>query len=290
MKIKPVKQPIITDAEIAKTQRYNRDVKSGGYRPWVTVRQSHTYGQGQVVYSHKTKREHHLLSRGERLPFFYLEHDSAVVDILEQYPLPLHQTLEIAASLNIVHPGNYKERVHHDGRIPAKTMTQDFVVIRRAASGRHTLTPYSFKYSDALDPKLTSPRSVNRTLAKERIAMEFWRSQSADHVLVTEKSFNASVVYNLEFLRECFDEPEHIQVSEDFNVIVTGRFRHHMMVAPSSTLLTLLKRVAQELNITALQVKSLFQHAVYTGRLAVDLTQRIELYRPLPVKVVGHAG
>ncbi|MFQ2920387.1 hypothetical protein ACK3YF_14290 [Aeromonas allosaccharophila] len=70
MKQKMVKQPIITDAEIAKTERYNRDIQAWGYRPWVTVRQSHTHGQGQIVYSHKTKREHHLLSRGERRPFF----------------------------------------------------------------------------------------------------------------------------------------------------------------------------------------------------------------------------
>ncbi len=61
MKQKMVKQPIITDAEIAKTERYNRDIQAWGYRPWVTVRQSHTHGQGQIVYSHKTKREHHLL-------------------------------------------------------------------------------------------------------------------------------------------------------------------------------------------------------------------------------------
>ena len=72
MQQKTVQQPIVTDAEIAKTARYNRDIKASGYRPWVTVRQSHTYGQGQIVYSHKTRREHHLLSRGERAPFFYL--------------------------------------------------------------------------------------------------------------------------------------------------------------------------------------------------------------------------
>ena len=93
MQQKTVQQPIVTDAEIAKTERYNRSIQARGYRPWVTVRQSHTYGQGQIVYSHKTRREHHLLSRGERAPFFYFERDPTVIDILEQYPLPLHQTL-----------------------------------------------------------------------------------------------------------------------------------------------------------------------------------------------------
>lgn len=38
MQQKTVQQPIVTDAEIAKTARYNRDIKASGYRPWVTVR------------------------------------------------------------------------------------------------------------------------------------------------------------------------------------------------------------------------------------------------------------
>lgn len=290
MQQKTVQQPIVTDAEIAKTARYNRDIKASGYRPWVTVRQSHTYGQGQIVYSHKTRREHHLLSRGERAPFFYFERDPTVIDILEQYPLPLHQTLEIAASLNVVHPGNYKERGNHGGRIPAKTMTQDFVIIRQTEAGKHILSPYSFKYSDALDPEITSPRVVNRTLAKERISLEYWRTQNIDHVLITEKSFDATIIYNLEFLRECFDEAELIQVSAEFYANVIVRFRHHMVATPLSTLLMLIQKVACELNIDKLQVQCLFQHAVYTGRLNIDLTQRIELYRPLPVIRRSNAG
>ncbi|HIC8799583.1 TnsA endonuclease N-terminal domain-containing protein [Aeromonas veronii] len=290
MQQKTVQQPIVTDAEIAKTARYNRDIKASGYRPWVTVRQSHTYGQGQIVYSHKTRREHHLLSRGERAPFFYFERDPTVIDILEQYPLPLHQTLEIAASLNVVHPGNYKERGNHGGRIPAKTMTQDFVIIRQTEAGKHILSPYSFKYSDAMDPEITSPRVVNRTWAKERIALEYWRTQNIDHVLITEKSFDATIIYNLEFLRECFDEAELIQVSAEFYVNVIVRFRHHMIATPLSTLLMLIHQVAYELNIDKFQVQCLFLHAVYTGRLNIDLTQRIELYRPLPVIRRSNAG
>ncbi|ATL92167.1 TnsA endonuclease N-terminal domain-containing protein [Aeromonas veronii] len=282
MQQKTVQQPIVTDAEIAKTARYNRDIKASGYRPWVTVRQSHTYGQGQIVFSHKTGREHHLLSRGERLPFFAFEHDASVIDILEQYPLPLHQTLEIAASLNVVHPGNYQERGNHGGRIPAKTMTQDYVVLRQSDSGKARLTAYSFKYSDALDPAITSPRVVNRTRAKEKIALEYWRTQNVDHVLVTEKDFDATFIYNLEFLRECYDSKNLLQVSADFYDNVIVQFKSHMMTAPLSTLRMLIQQVAHEINIDELQVACLFQHAVYTGRIDIDLTQRIELYHPLP--------
>lgn len=289
MKQKMVKQPIITDAEIAKIERYNRDIQARGYRPWVTVRQSHTYGQGQIVYSHKTKREHHLLSRGERLPFFHFEHDPTVIDILEQYPLPLHKTLEISASLNIVHPGNYKERGNHGGRIPAKTMTQDFLVLRQSDSGNARWTAYSYKYSDALDPEITNPRVVNRTRAKEKIALEYWRTLNIDHVLITENNFNEDYIYNVIFMRECFDKPEFIQSSSDIYSIVYGRIKHHLNILPSSTLLMLIQHVAQELNLSDIQVLSVFQHAVYINRLKIDLTQRLELYKPVPYVEVDYA-
>ncbi len=288
MKQKMVKQPIITDAEIAKTERYNRDIQAWGYRPWVTVRQSHTHGQGQIVYSHKTKREHHLLRRGERRPFFYFEHDPTVIDILEQYPLPLHKTLEIAASLNIVHPGNYKERGNHGGRIPAKTMTQDFLVLRQSDSGNARLTAYSYKYSDALDPAITNPRVVNRTRAKEKIALEYWRAENIDFVMVTEKDFDATFIYNVEFLRECFDSKNLLQVSADLYDHVVLKFKNHMIMAPLSTLRMLALLVAQEMNIDERHAVCLFQHAVYTGRIDMDLTQRIELYHPLPALRGSH--
>ncbi|TFF76255.1 transposase [Aeromonas taiwanensis] len=290
MKNQRVKQPVITDAEISKVERYARDIKAGGYRPWVTVRQSHTHGQGQIVHSYKTGREHHLLSRGERLPFFAFEHDPTVIDIMEQYPLPLHQTLEIAASLNIVHPGNYKERAKFDGLIPAKTMTQDFVIIRRTNKDKLILTPYSFKYAAALDPAVTNPRVVSRTREKEQIAIEYWRTQKIDHVLITEQHFNENYIYNLIFLRECFDKPEYIQTTTDMYHVMLRDFRHHLIHSPSSTLLILVKKVSQGLNIPDVQVLSVFQYAVYSHQLKVDLTQRIELYRPVPSLEVDYAN
>lgn len=155
-------------------------------------------------------------------------------------------------------------------------------MLRQSDSGKARLTAYSFKYSDALDPAITSPRVVNRTRAKEKIALEYWRTQNVDHVLVTEKDFDATFIYNLEFLRECYDSKNLLQVSADFYDNVIVQFKSNMMTAPLSTLRMLIQQVAHEINIDELQVACLFQHAVYTGRIDIDLTQRIELYHPLP--------
>ena len=37
-----VAQPIITQAELNRIDKYHKDVFRDGYRPWVAVRQSHT--------------------------------------------------------------------------------------------------------------------------------------------------------------------------------------------------------------------------------------------------------
>ena len=112
-----VKQPFVSQTERNKIDNYHANVKKDGYQPWKTVRQSHTHGQGQIIFSNLTNRAHHLFSRGELIPFYNLEADPTVIDILEQYPLPIDKTLNIARQLNVVHPGAYKERHKYNGKI-----------------------------------------------------------------------------------------------------------------------------------------------------------------------------
>ena len=125
---KTIKQPIATKKELDKINRYHSRVKKLGYVPWVTVRQSHSIGQGQIVINSELDRALHFLSRGELQPYFHFERDSNVVNIFEQFPLPLDVTLKIAKKLNILHPGSYLEAINYDGQIPAKTMSTDYLV------------------------------------------------------------------------------------------------------------------------------------------------------------------
>jgi len=275
-----LKQPIITDSELNKIEKYNKDIKSG-YRPWVTVRQSHTHGQGHIVHSAKTGREHHLLSRGERLPFFMFERDSSVIDILEQYPLPINETMKLAVKHNILHPGAYKERKKHDNKIPAKTMTTDLVVIKKKPSGQIILQPYSFKYAGALDVIDQDIRKYNRTKSKLRLEEKFWETQTNKLVILTEQDFSRTEIYNLEFFRECYDYPEYTRVSDEFRYIIYLNICRHFLEYPTFTLKQHLASLAQELNIEFLQIFYVFQKLVYENILILDLTHRIELYRPV---------
>ena len=61
------------------------------YKPWITVQDFSSKGIVSRVYSHKTGRVHHFLSRNELYYFYILEWSDKVLDIREQYPLLYRQ-------------------------------------------------------------------------------------------------------------------------------------------------------------------------------------------------------
>ncbi len=284
--MKTLKQPQIVQSELNSINKYYDKVAKFGYQPWKTVRQSNTYGQGQEIYSYLTNRTHHLYSRGERAPFFALEHHPAITEIYEQFPLPINETLDIAVKLNILHPGAYKERHDHDGVIPAKTMTSDLVVKLTRADGSEKLKVFSYKYSSALDPK-RSVRQAKRTQEKLDLEKKYWKDQGVEWVLVTEQSFNPNLIYNLEYLRECYEFSEELDVSDDFYNLVIRRLREVFIGTPNLTVMNVLKLVSKEQSISLHQCQTLFQKAVYENHLKLNLNYQIELFRPLSVDAIG---
>jgi hypothetical protein len=278
--MKTIKQPQIVQKELNKINKYYDEVEKFGYRPWNTVRQSHTYGQGQEIFSPKTNRTHHLYSRGERLPFFALEHRPAIVDIYEQFPLPITETLKLAEELNIWHPAAYKERHEHGGIIPAKTMTSDFVVKIKLADSTSRIKVFSFKYSSALDPE-RSMRQARRTQEKLDLEKKYWEDQGVEWILVTEQSFNPSYISNLEYLRDCYNYPENLDVSEAFFNLIVRRLSELFISNPNMTVMQVLKLVSNEQCISLHECQSLFQKAVYENVLKLNINYPIVLFRSL---------
>ncbi len=70
----------------------------GQYHPWIKVRSIASLGSSHIVPGVKVQRAHHLLSKAEFHFHLILEHDPAVIDIREQYPLlPQAETHSIGA-------------------------------------------------------------------------------------------------------------------------------------------------------------------------------------------------
>lgn len=285
--MKTVKQPEFTQKELNKIIAYHNDVEKYGYKPWNTIRQSHTYGQGQEILNRFNDRTIHLYSRGERQLFVLLEAMPNVIDIKEQFPLPLNETLDLASELNIKHPGAYKERFEHDGIIPAKTMTSDLVVTFRLPNNKEKIVVYSFKYQESLD-YLANPRTAKRTWDKLKLEREYWQREEIEWVLMTEQCYSPIYIYNLEYLRECFEYPELLDVSDEFYQLFIKSFRQYDDKYSVYTLRYILEKVSDELNMGLFHAQALFQKAAYFKDLKIDLFHEVELFRPLianPVEV-----
>ncbi|MFA0661419.1 TnsA endonuclease N-terminal domain-containing protein [Vibrio splendidus] len=280
--MKKVKQPEITERELNKIERHQKSISTDGYKPYITVRQSNSVGLCNIIFSHKLNRNVHLLSLGELSLFLHLEHQNNVIEIYEQYPLPINQTLSCAEELNIYHPSRYKERDHQTKVIPANTMTTDMVAITRDInSNTDKIQPYNYKPSKALSSKHESAQKVSRTRQKFQIERLYWEKQGLTLVQVTEQDLNPNKTYNLKWLRECFLSPLHLEVPQALYTSMVLTLIRSLKDKPTDTLKTQLTFVAETHNITLDQMFRLFQYACYNDDLAVDLDTKIELYRPL---------
>ena len=166
-------------------QHYLRYLKEGrgqgtgsDYKPWIRIHDFPSRGVSARIPGRTTGRIHHLLSRYEEYYFYILDADPDVLDIREQFPLRLTETLEIARRLNIKHPWK--------GDFPF-VMTTDFLVTR--ADGLHART---IKCSDELD----NPRIIE----KFSIEQAYWAARGIDWKIVTEKQISRDRALNYQWL------------------------------------------------------------------------------------------
>ena len=175
-------------------QHYLRYLKEGrgqgtgaDYKPWICIHDFPSRGISARIQGRTTGRIHHLLSRNEELFFFILDANPEVLDIREQFPLRLSETMEIARELNIKHPWK--------GSFPF-VMTTDFLITK--SDGLHART---VKCSDELDNK--------RVVEKFAIEHIYWSSKGVDWKIVTEKEIDREKALNFQWLH-AGEPPENI--------------------------------------------------------------------------------
>lgn len=146
-----------SEAAIERLTREGRGEGRGAtYKPWVLTTDFYSLGRTHALYSHKTRRTHHLLSDGERDGFFLLEWSREVLDIREQFPLPRDITLEIAQELGIRHP-------YYPGTQVACVMTIDLLATKRD-QGKEVFEAYTVKVLDDLNkPEVVERLEIERS-------------------------------------------------------------------------------------------------------------------------------
>ena len=79
---------VLTEKQIIKRIKEGRGSgRLSSYKPWLYVNEVPSKGRSQRVYSHLTGRIHHVLSDLEFAVFLLLDHNPAITDIREQFPL-----------------------------------------------------------------------------------------------------------------------------------------------------------------------------------------------------------
>lgn len=171
-----------SDTAIAKKKKQGDGQGSGSsYKPWITVHDVSSTGRSHQVYSHKSKRIHHLLSDLEKYVFLTFYWSDQILDIREQFPLKRDETQEIAKQCGIKHPAMHGTDI---------VMTTDFLVDTAGFEPRQFAV--QVKYAKDLFDK--------RTIEKLEIERRYWQQKKIPWLVVTEKEIDKIVSSNIQWL------------------------------------------------------------------------------------------
>jgi len=166
------------------------------YKPAIMARDFSSKGFSVQGKGWKTGREHQFLSLNEFKYFYVLEWMESVLDIREQFPLFLEETLEIAKLCGFEHP-------MHDGK--PTTMTSDFVITVR---GNIDNEEWVRTVKEVKDLQNT------RVLEKLEIERRFWQSRGINWGIVTERELPGILFKNMLSIHDLHDPKSLHPLSE----------------------------------------------------------------------------
>lgn len=148
------------------------------YKPWIQTGEFGSRGTAANPIDWKTGRQIHLLSQGEVIAWYLLRWDDKTLDVREQFPLDLAQTMQIAENYGIKHPA--------DRQGNPIVMTTDFLVTR--TNGEIAISVKS---------SLEGFKSQNRLIEKAYIEKMYWEKQGVPFRLFTKDEMNRAMADNI---------------------------------------------------------------------------------------------
>lgn len=236
--------------------RYLKEGRGQGegaaYKPWICIQDFPSLGVCARPLGIKTGRVHHLLSRNEEFYFILLDTDPDVLDIREQFPLRLTETLRLAESLGIRHP--YKGKYFD-------VMTTDFLITRK--DGLHARTV-----------KQTEELEKDRVREKFSIEYAYWKGKGIDWKIVTEKEINRDRARNLQWLYCGEDAQAMIPDTELYSRSRTAML--DLLAEKEFPLRTIIEILEEGLLLPAGAGMAVYKSLIRDGSITVDLEKRID--------------
>jgi len=161
------------------------------YLPWISIQSFSSQGMSSRVFSHKTNRVHHLLSRNELRFFYLLEWSEKVLDIREQYPL-----LDLELATEVAHNAGIKYPRDNISGFPY-VLTCDFMITTESGFKARTI-------------KCASELNNQRTLEKLEIERRYWDALDIDWQVVTEHGIDFEKAKHIEWLHTSAKLPERL--------------------------------------------------------------------------------
>ena len=178
--------------------KYESYIKAGrgqgegqSYKPWIKIQDFSSKGISSRVFSYKTNRVHHFLSRNELSFFYLLEWSDNVLDIREQFPLlDMELSMDIAQNAGIRYPRDNISGFPY-------VLTCDFMI-----STKHGCKARTIKNASELNNK--------RTLEKLEIERRYWDYHKIDWRIVTEHEIDFHKSKNIQWFYTAAILPEHL--------------------------------------------------------------------------------
>lgn len=164
------------------------------YSPFIFVHEISSRGESYRIRSSTVGRIHHLLSRIELGAFLIFDRHPEVIDIREQYPIQIEDSLEICRQLGIKHPN---------------------------ISGKLTVvsTDLLLNFQDtkqiAVAIKPWKHLTDKRVIEKLQIEKAYWEQKGCEWKLFTDRQITPALKENLEWLHPVLNY-ENNQNIDDF--------------------------------------------------------------------------
>ncbi|MEJ6079163.1 TnsA endonuclease N-terminal domain-containing protein [Vibrio sp. 1-Bac 57] len=174
------------------------------YIPFIKVGEFSSSGESVRVKSSTVGRIHHFHSGIELAAFLVFDWCADVVDIREQFPIPIIDSLNICRQLGIKHP-----------QVKGKLIIVTTDLLINMADGSQVAI--AVKPANRLDNK--------RVLEKLQIEKSYWESSGSACFLFTEKEVSNNLKMNLKWLQPVLDIDQEVtyQLAKQDVVSLFGR-------------------------------------------------------------------
>jgi hypothetical protein len=257
----------ITSAKLEKWSKEGRGQGHGeGYKPGLTIRDVASKSLVSRVPGKKVSRVHHLLSQPETRYYLILEWSDKVIDIREQFLLPLDETLRIADRLGIKHPTDPKTREYS----PVST---DFLI--------DVLNDEGQKETKARTVKPAKELERNRILEKFEIERVYWIERGVDWAIVTENEISNTLAENIQLALDKKDLSDFPKITAKTIELVEPVLLSNL--SATTPLMYAARRTDEQLNLESGTSLTIFYHLVANKIWLVDLEKPLISGEPITV-------